>query len=110
MRFPYKEAIDQEIKKGRPSIGRKPGRPELKKLYIKEARSIREVAKLLGCSKDMVYRSLKEYEIERRADNKRSKLRNFDKSFLKKEVKLKGITRAAKELNVNVSTLKKYIL
>lgn len=46
--------------------GMKPSISELKKLYLKESRSIREVAKILGCSKDMVYRSLRENEINLR--------------------------------------------
>ena len=109
MRIPYKKVIGQEVKPGRPSIGKKPGKPELKKLYIKEAKSIREISKILRCSKDMIYRSLVEYGIERRPDNKRSKLRYYNRSFLKRLIKEKGITKAANELVVNRSTLKKYI-
>lgn len=99
-----------KVKRGKPPVGQKPTKKQLERLYVKEDKSIREIAKLIESTKDMVYRSLREHEIERREGNKRSKLRNFDKSFLKKEVKLKGITRAAKELNVNTSTLKRYIL
>jgi len=108
-RIKYKEAAGQEVKRGKPPIGKKPEKKELRKLYIKESKSIREVAVALGCSKDIVYRALKEYEIDRRTDNKRSKLRNYDKAFLKMEVNQKGITQTAKELAVNISTLKKYI-
>ena len=108
-RIKYKEVSGLEVKRGKPPIGKKPNEAELKKLYIKESKSIREVAVALGCSKDIVYRALKEYEIDRRTDNKRSKLRNYDKTFLKKEAKQKGITQTAKELAVNISTLKKYI-
>lgn len=108
-RIKYKEAARLEVKKGKPAIGKKPRKAELQRLYVKESLSIRGVAEELECSKDMVYRSLKEYGIERRPLNKRSKLRNFDKSFLKRKVKGKGITKTAKELNVDVRTLKKYI-
>ena len=108
-RMKYKEAAGLEVKTGRLATGQKPEKKELKRLYVKESKSIREVAVALGCSKDIVYRALKEYEIDRRTDNKRSKLRNYDKAFLKKEVKQKGITQTAKELAVNISTLKKYI-
>ena len=108
-RLSYRKLAGLKVKKGRPSFGRKPERKELQRLYIKESKSIREVAEILGCSKDMVYRSLKEYEIESRPDNKRSKLRNYDKAFLKREVKQKGITQTAKELAVNISTLRKYV-
>jgi len=108
-RIKYKEAAGLEVKRGRPSISQKPSKAELRRLYVRESKSIREVAEIIGCTKDMVYRSLKVYGIERRAYNKRSKLRHYDKSLLKKLVKEKGITKAAAELAVNKSTLKKYI-
>ena len=109
VRIKYKEAAGLEVKKGKPSIGMKPSKANLKKLYVKESKSIREVADILGCSKDMVYRTLREYGIEIRLDNKRSKLRTYDQYFLKQEVKRKGITKTAKELSVDVRTLRKYI-
>jgi len=108
-RIQYKEVAGLEAKSGKPAIGEKPTKGDLKKLYAKESKSIREVAEVLECSKDMVYRLLKEYGIERRPYNKRSKLRNFDKSFLKREVRNKGITKVANELSVDVRTLRKYI-
>lgn len=108
-RIRYKEVARIEVKKGRPSLGKKPDKKELKKLYVKESKSIRNVAEILKCSKDMVYRSLIEYGINRRPDNKRSKLRHYDKRLLKKLVREKGITKAAAELAVNKSTLKKNI-
>lgn len=108
-RIKYQEAVGLEVKRGKPAKGKKPEKKELHRLYVKESKSIREVAEILRCSKDIVYRALKEYEIERRPDNKRSKLRNYDEAFLKMEVKQKGITQTAKELAVNISTLKKYI-
>jgi DNA invertase Pin-like site-specific DNA recombinase len=46
------------------STGEKPSKSEMRRLYIKESKSIREVAEVLGCSKDMVYRTLGEYGIE----------------------------------------------
>ena len=54
MRIPYKKIIGQDIKPGRPSIGKKPEKPELKKFYIKEARSIREIAEILGVNEGTV--------------------------------------------------------
>lgn len=109
MRIQYKKVIGQKTKRGRPSKGNKPEKKELIKLYINEAKSIREIAEHLECSKDIVYRSLREYEISRRPDKKRSKLTKFEKSFLKMEVKKKGITKTAKEIKVDTRTLKKFI-
>lgn len=109
MRIPYKKAIGQNVKSGRPSIGKKPGESELKKLYVKEARSIRKIAEILGCSKDMVYRSLKEYDIDRRPGFNRSKLMSYDLSYLKREIRNKGYEKLSAELEVDLSTLRKHI-
>jgi len=66
-RIKYKEVAGLKVKRGKPASGKKPGKAELKRLYIKESKSIRKVADVLGCSKDMVYRALKECGIERRS-------------------------------------------
>lgn len=107
-RIKYKEAAGIEVKKGKPSIGEKPTKYEFKKLYIKESRSIREAAELLGCSKDMIYRAMKEYGIERRSGDKRSRLRYYKPSYLRKEVKEKGYEQVAKELGISTRTLRKH--
>ncbi len=108
-RLSNRKAAGLKVKKGRPSIGRKPERKELQRLYIKESKSIREVAEILGCSKDMVYRALKEYGIERRLGLNRSRLRGYDLAYLKREIRKKGYQEVAKELEVDVSTLRKHI-
>ena len=95
---------------GKSAIGPKPGKGELQKLYLKELRSVRDIAGILGCSKDMVYRALKEYEIRRRKHNeKRSQLQEYNLSFLKKEIRLKGFNHVARDLGVNNTTLRRYI-
>ena len=109
MRTFYKKAIGQKVKPGRPSKGCKPSKTELIKLYIKETKSIREIAEHLGCSKDMIHRSLEEYKIKRRPGYNRSKLRIYDLAYLKKEIKKNGYRALAIELGVDVSTLRKHI-
>jgi len=96
-------------KKGKPQSGMKPEKEELIKLYVIEAKSIREIAKILGCSKDMVYRSLKEYGIERRSHTWEPKLQRYDLKFLKETVKKKGYRKGAEELGVDKSTLFRYL-
>ncbi|MFC2160963.1 hypothetical protein ACFLRX_04855 [Acidobacteriota bacterium] len=108
-RIKNKEALGLKAKKGKPAVGNKPGKAKLKKLYITESKSIREVAEILGCSKDMVYRSLEEYQIDRRPGYNRSKLRIYDLAYLKIEIKKKGYKEFALELGVDVSTLRKHI-
>ena len=106
VRIKYKEAAGLEVKKGKPSIGRKPERKKLQRLYIKESKSIREVAKVLGCSKDMVYRTLQEYGIKRRERLYNSILNKYSLEYLKKEVKNKGFKQVAFDLKVDVHTLR----
>jgi len=87
----------------------KPTRAVLHKLYIKKSMSIREIADSLECSKDMIYRALKEYGIETRSNMRRSKLKDFKTSVLEKEVKRKGIRGYARELGVDESTLRHHL-
>ncbi len=108
-RIKYKEAVGLETNKGKPTIGKRPEKAELKKLYIKESKSIREIAKILGCSKDMVYRSLGEYGIEVRSKARRSQLRVYEMAYLRNEIKGKGYKQVAVELGVGVTTLRDYI-
>lgn len=108
-RIKYKEAAGLEVKKGKSSIGEKPTKKELKKLYIMETWSIREVAEILGCTKDRVYRALKEYGIERRSHTWKPKLSQYDLKFLKETVKKKGYRKGAQELGVDKSTLYRYL-
>lgn len=106
----YKEAAGQEVRRGKPSIGEKPRKSELKKLYVKESRSVRNIAGILDCSKDMIYRTLKEYGIQRRKHvEKRSKLQEYNLTFLRKEIRLKGFNQVASELGVHHTTLRRYI-
>ncbi len=109
-RIKYKEAAGLKAKKGKPAIGNRPEKAELKKLYIKESKSIREIAETLGCSKDMVYRVLHEYKIELRPGFNRSKLRKYKLSDLEKGISEKGIRGYAKELGVHENTLRYYLI
>jgi len=104
-----KEMIYKKTKKGRPPIGKKPSKACLKRLYINESKSIREVAEILGCSKDMVYRALMEYRIVRRSNECRSKLRSYKLITLKKGIEEKGIRGFASELGVHENTLRHYL-
>lgn len=109
-RLKYKDAAGLEVRKGKPAIGKKPEKLELQRLYIKEFMSIREIAAKIGCTKDMVYRALKEYGIQRRNQGeKRSQLQDYGLTFLKKEIKEKGYTQLAKELGVHNTTLRRYM-
>lgn len=108
-RIKYKEAIGQKVRKGKPSIGKRPEISELKRLYSTELKSIREIANDLDCSKDMVHRTLQEYGIELRPGYNRSKLRKYRLSDLEKGVKEKGVRGFSKELGVHENTLRYYL-
>jgi transposase-like protein len=93
----------------RPIICR-PSKDELDKLYRVESRSIRNIAEILGCSKDVIFRALKEYEIERRRKTeRRSQLKDYDFSYLETEVKKKGLSQVSREIGVHKSTLMRFL-
>ena len=108
-RLRYKEAAGLEVRKGKPYKGEKPEKATLKRLYIKELRSIREIAESLSCTKDMVYRSLQEYGIPIRTNKRRSKLEKYRLSELEKWIRVKGIRGYARELGVDESTLRHHL-
>jgi transcriptional antiterminator len=88
---------------------RKLNKDEIERIYQQDQRSIREIAEMLGCSKDMVYRCLKEYGIKLRSNARRSSLRQYDLKYLEDGVKLKGLRGFARELRVDNSTLLHHI-
>lgn len=90
--------------------GVKPDKSQLLKLYVRESRSIRETAIILGCSKDMIYRTLQKYGLERRDyRQKRSQLQDYKLPDLKRAIKLKGFNQVAAELGVHNTTLRRYM-
>lgn len=106
----WSEAIELKAK------GRQPGRPpghrpekkELQRLYVKEERPIRDIAKILGYSKDKIYRSLEDYGIARRSPARRSKLEKYNLAELRSRAKEKGVRGLARELGINHGTLLHY--
>jgi transcriptional regulator of acetoin/glycerol metabolism len=93
---------------GRPA-GNRPRKGELQLLYVEKKKSIREIAGHLGCSKDRIFRALREYGIERRPHTWRSRLERYDLDFLKETVNKTGYRKGAKELGVDKSTLYRYL-
>jgi hypothetical protein len=111
-----RSAIDDEIKLGylkkrcgRPAYITKPPEDDLRRLYEAESRSVRDIANLLGCSKDIVFRCLREYKITPRTNARRSFLRQYDIADLKAGVREKGIRGLAKELGIDESTLRHHL-
>lgn len=104
-RIKYQEAAGLEVKRGRPPLGPAPSKADLVRLYIKEGLSVRDVAAKLGCSKDMVYRALKQFGIDARPNANRSKLRTIPFRILKADIRKKGIRGTARNLKVDEATL-----
>ncbi len=107
----YRKATDLKVEKrslGRP-VKKRLEKKELQRLYVNENKSIREIAGLLSCSKDKVYRALKEYGIERRSHTWRSRLERYDLDFIKETINKIGYRKGAKELGVDKSTLYRYL-
>jgi hypothetical protein len=91
------------------AIGARPDKTTLQRLYEKQLKSVREVAEILGCSKDMVYRALNEYGIKTRSNKRRSQLKDIKHSVLEREINKKGIRGYARELGVDESTLRHHL-
>ena len=104
-RIKYQEAAGLEVKRGRMLPGPSPSKEDLVRLYVKEGKAIREVAAVLGCSKDAVHRALKKYGINVRPNASRSKLRTIPLLDLEATIREKGVRGAAKVLGVDHSTL-----
>ena len=103
------EPKSRRARLGRPSSGRAPSKKILLRLYVKEGKSIREIGAALNCSKDMVARALKAYEIEARTNASRSRLRTIGLIDLMEAVRVKGIRGYARELGVTEGTLRHHL-
>jgi len=108
-RIKYQEAAGLEVKRGRPPIGPPPSKADLVRLYVKEGRSIRDVAAALGCSKDAVHKALQAYGIKVRPPAKRSRLRKLDQGKLFADLAEKGIDRTAESWGIPMRTLTEYL-
>ena len=102
--------MSYHYKLGRPFSGKTPAKEELVRLYVKRGKSIREVAEVLSCSKDMVSRALKAYGIATRTKAKRSKLREYSLEGMEAGVKKKGIRGLARDIGVDESTLRHHLI
>jgi uncharacterized metal-binding protein len=108
-RIRYQEAAGLEVKRGRPPVGPTPGKGQLVKLYVKEGRSVRDVAAALGCSKDMVHRALRKHGIEARTRARRSVLIKYRLKDLEAAVNEKGIRGLAREMGIDEGTLRHHL-
>lgn len=97
------------VKKERPALGRTLIKKGLLRLYVTQGKSIREVADILGCSKDMVARALKRFGIRARKNVKRSGLREYSLGTLEAAARKKGLRGAARDLKVAPSTLSRFL-
>jgi transposase len=94
---------------GRPVSGKQPKEEDLRRLYVEEARSIREVAQFLAVPKDTVARALKKYRIPARPNASRSRLRCYSLSGLQADIKAKGIRGLARELGIAEGTIRHHL-
>ena len=96
------------LRGGRPSKAR-PARADLELLYVLEARAVRDVDAVLGVSKDMVARALREYGLTARPPAKRSRLRALDQGRLFADLAEFGINRTAEKYGIPRRTFLSYL-
>jgi len=108
-RIKYLEAIGQTPKRGRPPVGQSPSKAVLAKLYVRECRSVREVAATLGCTKDAVHRALKANGIDTRSRARRSKLRTISLQDIRAAIRNKGIRGTARDMGIDEGTIRHHL-
>lgn len=81
----------------------------LEAFYLKENKSIRDIADLLGWKKDKVHRLLKQHGIKRDKGIRKGKLTGITLEYLEKEFKKKTKVQVAKELSVSRPALYKHL-
>jgi len=108
-RIKYQEAAGLIVKRGRPPAGPAPSKADLVRLYVKEGRAVRDVAAVLGCSKDAVHRALRTYGIAARSSARRSRLRTIPLRDLEAAIRAKGISGTARDLGVDEGTVRHYL-
>lgn len=74
-------------------------------LYLKEKKSIRDIAELVGMSKDKVHRLLKTYGVKREKRTRKGKLSGLTLVYLEREFKNKSKIQVAKDLGVSRQSL-----
>ncbi|MCK4818781.1 hypothetical protein KA005_23615 [bacterium] len=108
-RIKYKEAVGQEAIRGKLPSGKKPTVLELKRLYIKESKSIREVAKELNLHPDTVHYWLKKYGIQTRNKSRKSQLVTIPLEEIERKVRELGIRGYARELGISEGTVRHHL-
>ena len=76
---------------------------------MKECRSIREIADILGYSKDKVYRALKDHGISRRSRVRRSRLEQYSLKHIREKIEKDGMGKAADSLGVSRQFLRRHL-
>jgi len=84
-------------------------RKTLKRLYVDQGLSIREVAAKLGLHPHTIHYHLRRYGIETRPPAKRSMFRKMKTETLLREVAEKGVRGYARELGVPEGSLRYYL-
>jgi hypothetical protein len=103
------EVAGASARRGRPPTLKPLAKKDLIRLYVTEAKSIREIATELGFSKDHVYRALLKFNIVARPNAKRSMLRALSVESLEAEIKQRGIRGYARYLNVDEGTIRHHL-
>ena len=92
----------------RPFVDR-PKKSVLEKLYVEEQRSTRDIASILNCSKDLIYRALKEYGISRRNKTRCSQLLKLPLKVIEENITQLGIRGYARSLGISDGTLRHHL-
>lgn len=81
----------------------------LEALYIKQGKTIREIADLLGWKKDKVHWWLQKYDIKRDKRIRKTKITDLSLEYLEREFDTKSKKQVAKDLGISRATLYNYL-
>jgi DNA-binding CsgD family transcriptional regulator len=93
----------------RPKSPKAPDADTLRKLYLQQSKSMREVARDLGLHPDTVHYWLKKYKIETRSNVRKSQLLNVPLGELNKKVMRLGIRGFARELGLSEGAVRHHL-
>lgn len=103
------DEIGMDAKQGRPKIGKNPRKAELRRLYAKEGKSIREIAGQLGLHPATIHYWLKKYNIKTRSKARKSRLLSIPLEEIERNLAKLGIRGYARKLGLSEGTIRHHL-
>ncbi len=103
------EETNMDVKPGRPKISKNPNKAELQRLYVKDGKSIRQIATHLGLHPDTIHYWLKKYSIKTRSKARKSRLLSIPLEEIEINLAKLGIRGYARKLGLSEGTIRHHL-